>query len=473
LFLTMTDLLPLFVNLEGRRVVLVGGGLVAAGKLAQLRAARADVLVVAPDVHDDIAQAGVVVVRRPFMASDLDGAWLVVAAATPDVNRAVAAAAAERRIFVNAVDDPANATAYLGGVVRRGGVTLAISTSGEAPGLAGLLREAIDAVLPRELGRWLREARRQRRIWRRAGVPISARRPLLLDALNRLYDVGREPTPLDPDVGDRHQDRVGPGELPGPVGHVSLVGAGPGDPALLTRKAAARLRAADLVLYDALVDSRVLKIAGRAQRFFVGKRAGRHALTQTEIHTIMIRAARRGRRVVRLKGGDPFVFGRGGEEALALKDAGVRFDVVPGVTSAVAAAALAGIPVTQRGIATAFLTVSGHDEEVFDEALEGVPCGAVTLVILMGIGRRTALARRLMARGWPAEIPAAIVAGASLPEQYEWRGTLGTLAADHVEVDSDSPAVIVVGGVAALDASDRCHRSDGRERTDAMRASQG
>src|SRR5580704_17887583 len=143
-------------------------------------------------------------------------------------------------------------------------------------------------------------------------------------------------------------------------GHVSLVGAGPGDPGLLTRLAVARLRAANLVLYDALVDERVLRLARRAQRFFVGKRAGRHSLSQAEIHAVMIRAARRGRRVVRLKGGDPFVFGRGGEEALAL-----RSEVVPGVTNAVAAPALAGIPVTHRGPASAFLVVSGHDEDAF------------------------------------------------------------------------------------------------------------
>jgi len=185
--MAMTDLLPLFVNLEGRRVVLVGGGLVAAAKLTQLVAARADVFVVAPDVHAEIERSGVTIARRAFAASDLDGAWLVVAAATTDVNREVAAAAAERQLFVNAVDDPQNASAFLSGVVRRDGVTLAISTSGDAPGLTALLREALDALLPRDLGRWLREARELRRGWRRDGVPMAERRPLLLQALNKLY----------------------------------------------------------------------------------------------------------------------------------------------------------------------------------------------------------------------------------------------------------------------------------------------
>jgi siroheme synthase-like protein len=183
----MPDLLPLFVNLASRRVVLVGGGSVAAAKLTQLLAAGADVRVVSPEVHADIVQTGVAIDRRDFAHSDLDEAWLVVAAATPDVNRMVARSAEARRIFVNAVDDPANASAFLSGVVRRDGVTVAISTSGAAPGLTALLREALDAVLPRELGVWMREARRQRRIWKRQGVPMKERRPLLLRALNRLY----------------------------------------------------------------------------------------------------------------------------------------------------------------------------------------------------------------------------------------------------------------------------------------------
>jgi uroporphyrin-III C-methyltransferase/precorrin-2 dehydrogenase/sirohydrochlorin ferrochelatase len=235
------------------------------------------------------------------------------------------------------------------------------------------------------------------------------------------------------------------------VGRVSLVGAGPGDPALLTRRAAAVLRRADLVLYDALVDERVLRLARRAQRFFVGKRAGRHALSQQEIHGLMIRAARRGRRVVRLKGGDPFVFGRGGEEALALGAAGIPFEVVPGVTSAVAAPGLAGIPLTHRGTAAAVLVVSGHELEAFGSAVAAIQPGGLTLVVMMGYARRAALAGCLVARGWSAATPAAIVAEASLPGQEVWRGTLAGLAADGARLESDGPAVIVVGEVAALD----------------------
>ena len=240
------------------------------------------------------------------------------------------------------------------------------------------------------------------------------------------------------------------GNLPVQRGHVSLVGAGPGDPGLLTRTAVARLRAADLVLYDALVDDRILAYARRAQRFYVGKRAGRHAMTQTAIQALMVRAARRGKRVVRLKGGDPFVFGRGGEEALALQHAGIPYDVVPGVTSAVAAPASAGIPVTHRGVASAFLVVSGHEEEAFRSAVGALRPNGITLVVLMGLGRSTPIACHLIDCGWRRSTPAAIVVDATRPDQQVWRGTLDELARDEVAIDGGGAGTIVIGDVVAL-----------------------
>ena len=184
----MTELLPLFLNLTGRDVVLVGGRPVATAKLRQLLAAGARVRVVAPEISAEIQSQPVVVDQRPFVPGDLDGAWLVVAAATPEVNRQVADEAETRRLFVNAVDDPANATAFLSGVVRRDGVTLAISTSGAAPALTALLREGLDALLPRDLTSWLAQAGEARVAWRRDGIPMDARKPRLLEALNQLYD---------------------------------------------------------------------------------------------------------------------------------------------------------------------------------------------------------------------------------------------------------------------------------------------
>lgn len=184
-------LFPVFLKLTDRRVVIVGAGSVAASKLTALTEAGADVRVVAPDIGPNIDRPGVSIHRRAFRPDDLDGAWLVVAAATPEINRQVADAARTRRIFINAVDDPANASAYLGGVVRRGGVTFAISTDGRAPALAGLLREGLDAMLPAvDLEHWMEDAETLRSRWRAEGTPMNARRPLLLEALIRQYADG-------------------------------------------------------------------------------------------------------------------------------------------------------------------------------------------------------------------------------------------------------------------------------------------
>jgi uroporphyrin-III C-methyltransferase/precorrin-2 dehydrogenase/sirohydrochlorin ferrochelatase len=191
-------LYPVFVKLAGRRVLVVGGGPVAASKLEMLLEARAQVTVVAPEVVDAIAETGVDLLRRAFRPSDLDGVWFVVAAADRAVNRAVAEASEARQVFVNAVDDPASASAYLGGVVRKGGVTFAISTDGRAPALAGLLREGLEAVLPDDLGRWRETAEAVRAEWVRDGVPMAARRPRLLEALNALHP--REPQPAAEEV---------------------------------------------------------------------------------------------------------------------------------------------------------------------------------------------------------------------------------------------------------------------------------
>jgi uroporphyrin-III C-methyltransferase / precorrin-2 dehydrogenase / sirohydrochlorin ferrochelatase len=237
------------------------------------------------------------------------------------------------------------------------------------------------------------------------------------------------------------------------TGFVSLVGAGPGDPDLLTRRALDRLHAADLVLYDALVPEIVDELpalAPDAKRFYVGKRAGRHSIDQAGIHRLMIRAAERGERVVRLKCGDPFVLGRGGEEALALEAAGVAYEIVPGVSSAIAAPALAGIPVTHRGLAAGFAVVSGHAESAYGAALDSLAPGSLTVVVLMGLATRGTIAARLIARGWFADTPAAIVLGASHAGATRWVGTLATLGDAALGAGSGLAGVIVVGDVVSL-----------------------
>ncbi|HXJ81219.1 MAG TPA: uroporphyrinogen-III C-methyltransferase [Candidatus Methylomirabilis sp.] len=238
------------------------------------------------------------------------------------------------------------------------------------------------------------------------------------------------------------------------TGFVSLVGAGPGDPELLTLKAARRLAEADLVLYDALVSAETLQLAPRAERVLVGKRAGRPSVEQETINRLMIRSAARGRQVVRLKSGDPFVLGRGGEEALALAAAGVPFEVIPGLTTAVAAPALSGIPVTHRGIASGFVVVSGHAEAVYRPVLEAVTPNSLTLVILMGLGSREPISRLLISRGWKTATPAALCLAAGTDHAHTWIGTLDALGAATTAMgDADAPGTIVIGAVVSVGAA--------------------
>jgi uroporphyrin-III C-methyltransferase/precorrin-2 dehydrogenase/sirohydrochlorin ferrochelatase len=237
------------------------------------------------------------------------------------------------------------------------------------------------------------------------------------------------------------------------TGFVSLVGAGPGDPDLLTRRAFRRLAEADVVFYDALVSPEIVALAPRARRFGVGKRAGRAGVSQETIHRLLVRTARRGAHVVRLKGGDPFVFGRGGEEALALRAAGIPFEVVPGISSALAAPALAGIPVTHRGVSAGFAVVSGHAEGAWRPVVEALPPQGITLVVLMGLGARAALTAALLARGWPPATPAAIAWAASTPESAAWRGTLAGLPAARADAWTEgAPGTLVIGEVVSLAA---------------------
>jgi uroporphyrin-III C-methyltransferase/precorrin-2 dehydrogenase/sirohydrochlorin ferrochelatase len=230
-------------------------------------------------------------------------------------------------------------------------------------------------------------------------------------------------------------------------GFVSLVGAGPGDPELLTVKAVRRLAAADLVLYDALVSPETLALATRARRCFVGKRAGHPTIAQEAINEWMIRAARNGQLVVRLKCGDPFVFGRGGEEALALASAGIRCEVVPGITTAVAAPLLAGIPVTHRGVSSAFVVVSGHAAAAFEPVLKSLEPHSATLVVMMGLANRADVARTLVDAGWSRSTPAAIVCDASHPDEHVWRGTLDGLRRGERDITRDAAGTIVIGEV--------------------------
>ena len=438
---SQSELFPLFLKLDGKKVLVVGGGAVATAKVGALLATGAEIALVAPHVTNDIAalaKAGkIAVARRSFIESDLEGVWVVIAASTPEVNRSVAAAAAPRRLFVLAVDDKSAASAFGAGVVRKGGVTLAVSTDGRAPALAGLVREGIEALLPDDLADWSAVAARARAAWKTSGVPMAARRPLLLAALNEIYAAraSAESAPVPP----------------ARRGRVTLVGAGPGSADLVTVRGKQRLAEADLVLYDALASEEMKSWAPGARWFFVGKRACRQSIKQEILNRLLVKYARRGLHVVRLKCGDPFVFGRGGEEAHALAEAGVPFEIVPGVSTAVAAPALAGIPVTHRGLASSVAVLTGHHEEVYGPLLDGFVPGTLTLVFMMGLGQRARIAERLVARGWSAEMPAAVVVGAATPQSWTWTGTLGALGAvDLPEAAARAPGLLVVGAVVAV-----------------------
>lgn len=241
---------------------------------------------------------------------------------------------------------------------------------------------------------------------------------------------------------------------------VSLVGAGPGDPELLTIRALRRLGEADVVFYDALVSPEILVLAPQARRIPVGKRAGGGGVAQRTIHGLLIASAGRGERVVRLKCGDPFVFGRGGEEALALAAAGVAVEIVPGISAAIAAPALAGIPVTHRGTSSGFVVVSGHADRAYRPAIDALAPGSLTLVVLMGLATQRAIARALLARRWRGDTPAAILKGASRADSTAWFGTLRELATRNVDDGSPAPGTLIVGGVVDVGTALRWRADD-------------
>ena len=229
---------------------------------------------------------------------------------------------------------------------------------------------------------------------------------------------------------------------------VHLVGAGPGDPDLLTVRALRVLREAEVVLYDALVDPRLIALASRAMRLCVGKRGGKPSTSQVEIEAIMIRAARAGHRVVRLKAGDPFVFGRGAEEALSLVAAGIEVEVVPGISSAIAGPGAVGIPVTHRGLAQGFAVLTAKPADAWQATVDHLPPGTLTLVFLMSLSSRAEIAQRLLSRAWPRATPTAVVLGAHTPQQWSWTGPLESLAEVQIaDAHRELPGLVVVGDV--------------------------
>jgi uroporphyrin-III C-methyltransferase/precorrin-2 dehydrogenase/sirohydrochlorin ferrochelatase len=446
--------LPVFLDLQRAPVLLVGGGLVAARKFALLQSAGADVTVVAPSATAAIGLAAsrgeLRWLQRPFGPDDVAGMRIVLAA-TDDAttNEAVSAAARAAGIPVNVADDGERSTFILPAIVDRSPLLVAISTGGVAPMLATAVRARLEAMLDSSWGRLARFAERWRRPIRQRRKSVAARRALyewLLDGpVAQAVRAGREAD------ADRLLEKSLEADEAPPRGFVWLVGAGPGDPELLTLRALRALQGADVILTDRLVGPEILARARReAEVVDVGKSAGGDATPQERINRLLVHHARRGRRVVRLKGGDPMVFGRGGEEAAWLASHGIAYEIVPGITAALGCAAYAGIPLTDRRHAQTLHFVTAHGAESADRIDWRRLAGRrQTLAVYMGVSAAPRVRERLLAARMPPATPVAIVENGTLPSQRVVVTDLGALAATIAAHEVRSPALLIIGEAAA------------------------
>ncbi len=448
--------LPVFLSVHGRAVLVVGGGAAAADKARLLRKAGAAVTVVAPKVAPALAglAAGgeIRLLRRRFVAGDVAGRAVVYGATGNDaVDAAVAKAAYAAGVPVNVIDRPRLSSFISPAIVDRDPVLVAISTGGAAPVLARRLRAALESLLPAGLGR-LAEFAGSFRAAVKANFPTAVARRRFWD---RFFDGPIAEAVLGGDGRGAREAMLKLVNRPGtdrrPAGGVTLVGAGPGDPDLLTFRALRSMQQADLVVYDRLVGAEILDYARRdAERVYVGKAKGGHG--QEWINALMVREAKAGKRVVRLKGGDPFIFGRGGEELEYLRRHGVPVEVVPGVTAAAGCAAAAGFPLTHRDHASAITLISGHGK---DGGLPDLDWAALararhTLVIYMGRSTAGSIAGRLIDHGMAPTTPAAIIENGTRPEQKVAVGDVAGLEHLIAAAGISGPALIVIGEVARM-----------------------
>jgi len=445
-----------FLDLRGKRGIVVGGGPVAALKAETLLRSGAQVTVVAPELCPRLAELTLLGTlgheAKRFQPGDLVGAEITIAATDdPAVNEAVSAAARSLRIPVNVADNAALSSFIMPSVIDRPPLQVAISTGGASPVLARKLRSLIESLLPFAYGRLAALAARFRAVSKRRYPDPDARRRFWEEVMDgpvaEMMLAGREPQAVQ--TLERMLER---GAHDTPAGMVYLVGGGPGDPGLLTLRALQVLQRADIVLYDHLVAKGILDLARRdAERVYVGKEADNHSLPQQDINALMVRLAREGKRVVRLKGGDPYVFGRGGEEIETLSQAGVPFEVVPGITAACGAAAYAGIPLTHRDYAHSCVLVTGHLKDgTLDLNWDVLARPRQTVVIYMGVRGLAQLCEQLVAHGLPRETPAALVEKATLDVQRVVEGTLDTLPALAARENVRPPALVIVGEVVRL-----------------------
>jgi len=446
--------LPVFLDLNDRPTLVVGGGALAVRKVRLIRRAGAQVTVVAPVLEPELLallEAGEITHEaREFRKEDVQGKALVVAAVgLRAVEGHVSSAARAAGVPVNVVDRPALSTFVMPAIVDRDPIVVAVSSAGTAPVLARNIRARIEAMLPSRIGRLaafadsfrralkvvLPDGHRRRRFWERffdgsvAGLVLSGDE---VQARERMLEL----------VNGEQEDMSG---------RVVIVGAGPGDPDLLTFRAMRAIQTADVIVYDRLIGPDILDYARRdAERVFVGKRRSAHYRTQDEINALLLERAQSGQTVVRLKGGDPFVFGRGGEEADFLRTHGVDAEIVPGITAAVGAAAYAGMPLTHREHASAVTFVTGHAKDGEpDLDWSHLAKARQTIVVYMGVDSVERTSRRLVEHGMAPHMPAAVVENATRRDQIVVAGTVGELPAMVAANGIRGPAVLVIGEVAA------------------------
>lgn len=449
------EFLPLFHKLRDSQVLVVGGGEIALRKSRLLADAGAVLRVVAPAIDPQLAElvrsSGGQMLDRGYMQSDLYGCTLVIAATDDEpLNAQVSADARARCVPVNVVDSPALCTVIFPAIVDRSPLVVAVSSGGDAPVLARLIRAKLETWIPSTYGELAGLAARFRQKVKALYPDVTQRRAFWEEVFQgpiadrQLAGQGAE--------AERMLQAKVDGAPPHAPGEVYLVGAGPGDPDLLTFRALRLMQQADVVLYDRLVAPAILELCRRdAERVYVGKRRAEHALPQEQINQQLVNLAKQGKRVLRLKGGDPFIFGRGGEEIEELATHGIPFQVVPGITAASGCAAYAGIPLTHRDYAQSVRFVTGHLKDgTSDLPWHDLVSPAQTLVFYMGLIGLPIICEQLIRHGRGADTPAALIQQGTTVNQRVFTGTLADLPRLVAEHEVHAPTLVIVGEVVVL-----------------------
>ena len=453
------DHLPIFLNVKGKRILVVGSGVVAARKADLLLRAGSDVTIVSPEIGEELSQLRDLYDFKhksgALAAEDLQGCLIVFGCSTDDaVNQQLCKFAADAGIMVNVADNTDNCDFTMPAVVDRTPLLIAISTGGSSPLLTRMLKARFETTIPAAYGR-LAEFAGSYRDRIKAMVPNLTRRRRFWESMisgpvaEHLFSSQVE----EADLLMEHllDEAAKKGDQP-PVGEVYLVGTGPGDPDLLTFRALRLMQQADVVLYDRLIGEGILNLVRRdAERIYVGKLTNDHSVPQEEIGNMLIRLARQGKRVLRLKGGDPFVFGRGGEEIEALSENGVTFQVIPGVTAAVGCASYSGIPLTHRDHAQGCMFVTGHEQDgKLNLNWKSLIQPRQTVVVYMGLSSMAAITKGFIANGADPSTPAAVIENGTRAGQRVITGTLESLSGQTAMAGIKSPALIIIGSVVTL-----------------------